>query len=285
MEVFKRLVSKDNSIKYLIALSDSETVEALYMYDIESKLTYHSTICVSSQVGCRMGCKFCATGAQGFVRNLSEYEIFQQVNICNTDCVKSGIIPIDAVVFAGMGEPLLNYESVKPAIYKINTELGISSFEVATVGIVPRIYRMIEDFKDRNINIRLNLSLHASTDEQREMIIPFAAQYNIDSLIKAAVDYAKAFDTKVRVRYALFKGFNDTERDIDRLCVLLANKPIKLVVSQYNDNNIPGLTAPDLLDVEEFCHKAGRRIDCGIFYNFGSDIKGGCGQLRQTHSA
>lgn len=285
MEVLKKLVSKDNSVKYLFKLSDSETIEALYMYDKELNLTYHSTVCVSSQVGCRMGCKFCATGNQGFVRNLSVHEIFEQVNICNNHCLESGIIPIDAVVFAGMGEPLLNYENVKSAIYKINSELGISSFEVATVGVVPRIYHMIEDFKDKNIHIRLNLSLHASTDEQRKKIIPFAAQYDIASLIKAAVDYAEAFDTRVRVRYALFKGFNDTGDDIDRLCTLLENRPVKLVISQYNDNNVPGLAAPDQSEVEGFYKKVGKKIDCGIFYNFGTDIKGGCGQLKQAQSA
>ncbi len=284
MKVLKRLVSKDSSIKYLFELSDGETVESLHMYDAESKLTYHSTICVSSQVGCRIGCKFCATGAEGFVRNLSGDEIFQQVNISNADCVNSGTIPIDAVVFAGMGEPLLNYENVKCAIHKINSELGINNFELATAGVVPGIYKMIEDFNGKHINVRLNISLHASAEDQRKRIIPLACQYHIPELIKAAVDYADAFDTRVRIRYALFKGFNDTQDDVERLCALLGNKPLKLIVSRYNDNNVSGLAAPDLSEVEEFCRRFDKRIDCGIFYNFGSDIKGGCGQLRRNHA-
>ena len=92
MKVIERLVSKDNSVKYLFLLPDGETVEALYMNDMETKLTYQSTLCVSSQVGCKIGCKFCATGFQGFVRNLSECEIFEQFSICNNDCSNNGSI-------------------------------------------------------------------------------------------------------------------------------------------------------------------------------------------------
>lgn len=285
MDILEKLTGKDNSIKYLFRLEDGQTVETLYMHDRALKLTYHSTVCVSSQVGCKMGCIFCATGRQGFIRNLSVHEIFEQVDICNSNCLNSGIMPVDAVVFAGMGEPLLNYENVKNAMFSIYSHLGIGNFEVATVGIVPQIYRMIEDFKEKSINIRLNLSLHASTDEQRKRLIPLSSQYDIDSIINAAVRYAKVFGTKVRLRYALFKGLNDTAEDVERLCTLLTDKPVKLIVSEYNDNGVPGLTAPGRSDVEEFCRRVGKKVDCGIFYNFGSDIKGGCGQLRQACSS
>lgn len=283
MEVLRKLVSSDNcSIKYLLKLEDNNTVETLYMYDKDLKLTYHSTVCVSSQVGCKLGCLFCATGKQGYVRNLSADEIMEQVNICNNHCINSGIAPIDAVVFAGMGEPLLNYENIKMSIRKIRLDFGISNFEIATVGIVPRIYQLIDDFKDKMIHIRLNLSLHASTDELRKKLIPYVSEYDINTIIKVAVEYAEAFNTKARIRYAIFKDLNDTAEDIDRLCKLLENKPVKLILSQYNENNMPGLKSPDWSEVLYFYNKISKRIDCGIFYNFGSDIKGGCGQLRQT---
>lgn len=282
MEVLRKLVSSDNSsIKYLLKLEDNNTVETLYMYDKDLKLTYHSTVCVSSQVGCKLGCLFCATGKQGYVRNLSVDEIIEQVNICNNHCINSGIDPIDAVVFAGMGEPLLNYENINAAIYRIYSDFGIRNFEIATVGIVTHIHRLIDDFKDKMIHIRLNLSLHASTDELRKKLIPFASQYNLTAIIEAAVAYAEAFSTKARIRYAIFKGLNDTVEDIDRLCKLLENKPVKLILSQYNENSVPGLIVPSLSEVLDFYNKISGRIDCSIFYNFGSDVKGGCGQLRQ----
>lgn len=281
MEIKRRLLSKDGSLKYLIKLKDNTTIETLYMYDKDFKLTCHSTVCVSSQVGCRLECKFCATGKQGFVRNLSKEEIKGQVHICNNHCLESGIIPIDAVVFAGMGEPLLNYENVKASINDMSSEFGINNYEIVTVGIIPNIHKMIKDFADKNFTIRLNLSLHASENEQRKKLIPFTSIYDINAIINEAVDFAKAFNTQIRVRYTLFKGLNDTDEDIERLSALLADKPVKLIISQYNDNDIPGLITPNESDIQEFFSKMNKRIDCGIFYNFGTDIRGGCGQLRQ----
>lgn len=282
METLKKLTGEDDSVKYLFQLDDKNTIETLYMYDKESKLTYHSTVCVSSQVGCSMGCKFCATGMQGFIRNLSVDEIIEQVNTCYVYCKKQGITPIDAVVFAGMGEPLLNYENVKAAIFEINSRYRIRCFELATVGIVPKIYSIIEDFMDKDIFIRLNLSLHASSDNKREMLIPYTSKYDMHEIISAAVDYAKAFNTKVRIRYMLIKGVNDTDDDIARLSKLLENKPVKLVVSQYNDNNIQGLIPPEQSEILNFYEKIRESIECEIFHNFGSRINGGCGQLKQA---
>lgn len=282
MKVLQKLTSQDHSEKYLMRLADENTVETLYMFDEKRRLTFHSTICVSSQVGCNMGCKFCATGQQGFTRNLSMAEILSQVNVCNSARKNARTVPLDAVVFAGMGEPLLNYDQVKAAILGIRSQLGIQQFELATVGIVPKIYEMIKDFQGTDISIRLNLSLHASSDEQRSLIIPMSKQYGIDSIIQAAADYGKAFGTKVRIRYMLFKGFNDREEDISRLTDLLAAKPVKLIISQYNENHIQDLLPAGRLEVLGFHHKISSRIDAEIFHNFGSDIQGGCGQLKRT---
>lgn len=280
MKIVKKLISgRDYSIKYLFRLKDDNTIEALYMYDREFKLTYHSTVCVSSQVGCKLGCAFCATGKQGFIRNLGVDEIVGQVVESNHHCLKAGIAPIDAVVFAGMGEPLLNYANVKKSVERVYSDLGINNFELATVGVVPQIYRLINEFIDKKINIRLNISLHASSNEMRKKLIPYNAVYNIDEIIKASDEYARAFNSKVRIRYMLFEGLNDTEQDIQRLCKLLADKPVKLVMSQYNENNIPGLRPASWESVLEFQRKINRHIDTGVFRNFGSDIRGGCGQL------
>ena len=282
MKVLRKLTSQDHSEKYLMGLEDGNAVETLYMFDEKHQLTFHSTVCVSSQVGCNMGCRFCATGKQGFTRNLSIKEIIGQVDLCNSTRKNARTVPIDAVVFAGMGEPLLNYEQVKAAILVMHSRFGISHFELATVGVVPKIYEIIKDFQGTDISIRLNISLHASSDDQRSQIIPMTERYDIDTIIQAAADYANAFGVKVRIRYMLFRDFNGKDEDIKRLTDLLGGKPVKLIISQYNENNIQGLIPSGHLEVLEFYNKISRTIDSEIFHNFGSDIQGGCGQLRQT---
>jgi 23S rRNA (adenine2503-C2)-methyltransferase len=282
MKVLRKLIGQDHSEKYLIELEDGNTIETLYMFDEKHQLTFHNTVCVSSQVGCGMGCRFCATGKQGFTRNLSMKEIIGQVDVCNSTRENARTIPIDAVVFAGMGEPLLNYEQVKAAILVMRSRLGINHFELATVGIVPKIYELIKDFQGTDISIRLNISLHASSDDQRSLIIPMTERYSIYKIIQAATDYAKAFGVKVRIRYMLFRDFNGKAEDIRRLTDLLKGKPVKLIISQYNENNIQGLIPSGRLEVLEFYNTISATIDSEIFHNFGSDIQGGCGQLKQT---
>jgi 23S rRNA (adenine2503-C2)-methyltransferase len=281
MKIIRQLDSIDGSVKFLLELSDKNTIEALYMRDKNERLTYKSTLCVSSQVGCQMGCLFCATGRQGLVRNLSDFEIVDQVKVCEGSV---GSAPIKAIVFAGMGEPLLNYENVKSAIFKLKLDLGISDFELATVGVVPSINKLINDFADKNIFIRLNLSLHGSTDEMRNRLIPYNKYYNIDAILEAAARYGQALGSKVRIRYMLIKGLNDSDSDIERLCRLLSSKPFKLILSTYNDNGIKGLSSADQDDVARFYDKIKDKIDSDIFFNFGKDIQGGCGQLRQLQS-
>lgn len=281
MEIIRSLVSNDDSIKFLLKMEDGNSVETLYMNDKDMKLTYHSTVCVSSQVGCNQKCLFCATGSQGFVRNLRPSEIMKQVEVCIDYCKENKFPTIDAVVFAGMGEPFMNYENVKAAIMGIFTEYQICNFEIATVGLTLGIDKLIQDFKNSDINIRLNVSLHASSDEIRNTIMPVNTKHNINSIIDSAVNYAEIFKTKTRIRYMLFKGINDTDEDVKRLENLLNGKPLKLIISSYNDNGIRGLNAPEKKDVIDFYNKLKEKIECDVFHNFGGDINGGCGQLRQ----
>lgn len=282
MNVINSVTSEDGSVKYLIGLDDQSSVETLYMFDRDMRLTYHSTVCVSSQVGCGMACRFCATGKQGFVRNLSAEEIFTQVEICDKNRHLADFPPIDAVVFAGMGEPLLNLENVQSAIEMIRDRLGIKNFELATVGVVPGIRKLADFIVNSGIRLRLNISLHAAFDVKRSHLIPLTQQYGLDPLLRAADDFATITDTKVRLRYMLIKGFNDAQEDADTLIRLLSDRRMKLVISRYNDNNIDGLTAPEPLDVLDFCNKIKDTVDCDVFHNFGSAINGGCGQLRRN---
>ncbi|MCX7615064.1 MAG: radical SAM protein [Clostridiales bacterium] len=281
MKILKELRSEDHSIKYLLKLDDGNTIETLYMHDEAMVLTYHSTVCVSSQVGCNIGCKFCATGEQGFIRNLTADEILEQVVLCNQYRLKSGLIPIDAVVFAGMGEPLLNFYNVRDAVFKIQSQFGIRDFELATVGVVPKIYEFIDCLKNTDTHMRINISIHATTNDQRRKLIPFNSKYGIEELIRAAIDFANSQSNKVRIRYMLLKGFNDSEADVLRLIELLKGKPLKLILSQYNDNHMDDLTPSGTLEIRNFYDKIKEEIDCEIFHNFGGDIRGGCGQLRR----
>lgn len=282
MNIIKEVKGSDDSVKHLLRLDDGNTIEALYMYDHERTLTYHSTVCVSSQVGCAVGCRFCATGEQGFIRNLNRIEILEQVLICDRYRKTEGLLPLDAVVFAGMGEPLLNYENVLGAMQDIRDTLGISHIELATVGIVPRIYDLISDLKDSGIHLRLNLSLHGSSDETRSNLMPVNNKYGIGEILKAAADYAAATNTTARIRYMLIKGVNDTDEDVVRLTELLHGLPVKLILSQYNDNKMYGLFPAGPLDVLNFYHKIKGQANCEIFHNFGGGINGGCGQLRRS---
>lgn len=285
MKILKELKGADHSVKYLLGLEDGQSVETLYMYDKDMCLTYHSTVCVSSQAGCAMGCRFCATGAQGFTRDLTADEILAQTVICEKGRCRDGLPPLDAVVFAGMGEPLMNDKNVMAAMEKIRDRLGIDHFELATVGIVPKIYELAQFVIKSGIHLRLNLSLHAATDEKRRALIPWTAKYGIEPLVDAAADYASTTGTTARIRYMLMKGLNDTDGDIDRLRILLKNRPTKLIISSYNDNNMNGLTPADTLDVLNFYHKIKDDFDCDIFHNFGGAISGGCGQLRRQEQA
>jgi 23S rRNA (adenine2503-C2)-methyltransferase len=281
MNIIKELKGSDQSVKFLLRLEDGNSIEALYMHDHEQKLTYHSTVCVSSQIGCAMGCRFCATGEQGFIRNLQKNEILEQVTICDTYRQSAGLPPIDAVVFAGMGEPLLNYENVLGAMLELRAKLGIISFELATVGIVPRIYELITDLKDSGLRLRLNLSLHGSTDEIRSGLMPVNKKFGLRAILKAAADYASATDSKARIRYMLIKNANDSDEDVRRLTSLLSGLPVKLILSEYNDNHINGLLPAKQLDVINFYNEIKGQLDCELFHNFGGDINGGCGQLRR----
>ena len=274
--------SGGDAVKYLLGLEDGNTVEALYMHDRARRLTYHSTACISSQVGCAVGCRFCATGAQGFLRNLEAGEVAGQAWFVDAERERAGAPPLDAVVFAGMGEPLFNYSNVTAAIILLRDSLSLNDFELATAGVTPKIRALSGFVREHRLRLRLNVSLHAATDEKRAGLIPMTKTYGVADILSAASDFALVTGTKARVRYMLLKGYNDSDEDAARLLSLLRGKPLKLIISQYNDNNISGLMPPDTLDVLEFYNKIKDEADCDIFHNFGAAVLGGCGQLRQA---
>ena len=281
MKILRRVQGSDHSVKYLIELHDKNTVEALYMCDPERTLTFSSTLCVVAG-GCAVGCAFCATGKQGLVRSLSEEEISGQVRLAVKDGGEKRM-PLEAVVFAGMGEPLYNMENVTAAMLSLREETGLKSHELATAGVAPKILELARFSRETGIFIRLNVSLHAPTDEKRARLIPMTARYDIKTLLDAADAYARLTDTTVRLRYMLIKGLNDTEEDARTLIRRLRGRRVKLILSGYNDNAIAGLEPVCREDIEAFYGRVENEIPCGIFRNFGAEIAGGCGQLRRVY--
>ena len=210
--ILKKQESKDGTIKYLFDVLDGNAIETVLM-------SYHHgySICVSSQIGCKMGCKFCASTGIPFVRNLSSGEIVEQILAVEQDTK----IRISNVVFMGIGEPLDNYDNVINAIRIINNPKGLNigarHISISTSGLVPKIYKLAEE----NIPCTLSISLHATTNEKRSKMMPVNNVYPIEELIKACKDYIKKTNRRISFEYALAKDNNDNKEDAKELVHLL----------------------------------------------------------------
>ncbi|MEG1142423.1 MAG: 23S rRNA (adenine(2503)-C(2))-methyltransferase RlmN, partial [Clostridia bacterium] len=211
-KILKKQESSDGTIKYLYDLLDGNAIETVLM-------SYHHgySICVSSQIGCKMGCKFCASTGIKFIRNLTTGEIVEQILATQKD---TGI-QISNVVFMGIGEPFDNYENVINAIKIINNpkglQIGARHISISTSGIVPQIYALAKE----NIQCTLSISLHATTDKQRSEMMPINNKYNIQELINACKEYIKKTNRRISFEYALAKENNDNIEDAQRLVQLL----------------------------------------------------------------
>jgi len=270
-ECLERLGSEDGTRKYLFGLADGNTVESVYL-----PKAYGSSVCVSTQVGCAMGCAFCASCAGGLVRNLDAGEILAQVVRINAD--NGGAV--DHIVLMGMGEPLDNYENVVKFIKLANAadglNIGIRNISLSTCGIVDKIY----SFADEGMGVTLSVSLHASTQEKRLKVMPSARKYGIGEIITAAKYYFEKTGRRVIIEYALIEGFNDSDKDIAELAGLLRGFSCHINVIPLNEWG--GLRPPKKRDVYAFAErleKAG--LSATVRRSMGSDIKGACGQLRQ----
>ena len=210
--ILKKQVSKDGTIKYLFDVLDGNAIETVLM-------SYHHgySICVSSQIGCKMGCKFCASTGINFIRNLSSGEIVEQILAVEQDTK----VRISNVVFMGIGEPLDNYDNVINAIHILNNQKGLSigarHISISTSGLVPKIYKLAEE----NIPCTLSISLHATTDEKRSAMMPVNDAYPIEELIKACKSYIEKTNRRISFEYALAKENNDNLEDAKGLVKLL----------------------------------------------------------------
>ena len=274
-EILKKQKSKDGTIKYLFDLLDGNAIETVLM-------SYHHgySICVSSQVGCKMGCKFCASTGIEFGRNLSSGEIVEQILAVEQD---EGI-KISNVVFMGIGEPLDNYENVVNAIHIINNQKGLSigarHISISTSGLVPKIYRLAEE----NIQCTLSISLHATNNEKRSRMMPVNNVYPIEELMKACKDYIKKTNRRISFEYALAKDNNDNLEDAKELIKLLKGMlcHVNLIpINKIENGKYTKSSNENIMKFRDYLNDHG--IVATIRRELGSDIDAACGQLRKKN--
>ena len=274
-KIIKKQESRDGTVKYLFDVLDGNAIETVVMQ-------YHHgrTICVSSQIGCKMGCKFCASTGIPFVRNLEAGEIVEQIIGAEQDLNER----ISNVVFMGIGEPFDNYENVVKAIKIINDQKGINigarHISISTSGIIPRIY----DLAKENIQCTLSISLHATTDEKRSSMMPINKKYNIEELIKACKDYIKITGRRVSFEYALAKDNNDNIEDARKLVELLKGMlcHVNLIpINKIENGNFLKSSNENIIKFRNFLNEHG--IVATIRRELGTDIDAACGQLRRKN--
>jgi 23S rRNA (adenine2503-C2)-methyltransferase len=270
--------SVDGTIKYRFKTFDGKLIESVYMPSADRK-----TLCVSTQVGCAMGCKFCATATLGLQRHLSPSEIVAQVHAVNREVRANEKLerlrPITNLVFMGMGEPLHNFENLKVALALLQSEDGpqFSSrhITVSTVGLVPMIERFAAE-----TDVKLAISLNASNDETRDRIMPVNKRWKIADLMNAVRAFPMKYGRRVTFEYVLMSGVNDSDVNASELAALLQGLPVKVNLIQYNEN--PGLGFNTTLDnrAERFQEiLSAAEVPAFIRANRGRDIAAACGQL------
>lgn len=276
IKIVEKLVSKeDNTSKYLFDIGDDIVIESVLM-----RYSYGNAVCISSQAGCRMGCTFCASTVDGLERNLLAGEMAAQIYEIQRDIGER----VSNVVIMGSGEPLDNYDNVMDFLEIIHSKEGNNlshrHITLSTCGLVDKIY----DLAKENLQITLAISLHAPNNEIRQNTMPVARRYDIDSLIKAAKDYADTTKRRVTFEYALIKGVNDSKdcaRELaSRLKGIMCH--INLIpVNDVKENNYIRSTEENINSFASLLRKLG--IETTVRRKLGSDINAACGQLRKSY--
>lgn len=265
----------DGTKKFLFELYDGNVVESVWM-----KYKHGNSVCISSQVGCRMGCRFCASTLDGLTRNLRPSEMLDQIYAIT----KATGERVSNVVVMGTGEPFDNYENLLVFIRMLTDEHGLNisqrNLTVSTCGLVPKIYELAKE----KLQITLALSLHATTDEKRKQLMPIAYQYTIEELMQACAHYANETGRRVTFEYSMVKGVNDTQEDAELLSRLAKRAGAHVNLIPVNPIKERDFKAPDTRFVQAFQNKLEKnRIAVTIRREMGRDIDGACGQLRKRH--
>ena len=270
-EISRKQVSKDKTVKYLFKNTDGTYIETVVM-------TYKHGIsaCLSTQVGCNMGCKFCASTIGGKERNLTAGEILDQVIFAGKDMG----VRISHIVLMGMGEPLDNYDEVVHFLKNVTNPIGLDlsyrHISLSTCGLVPKIEMLMEE----KMPITLSVSLHAPTDEKRNQIMPVNKTYNIAMLMSALKKYIEHTGRRISFEYTLIKGFNDSYEDAKKLSALLKGMLAHVNLIPVNEVTETGFKKPE--NVNRFRDwLTGFNINATIRRELGSDIDAACGQLRK----
>lgn len=271
----RQISSKDPTEKFLFELQDGNVVESVLM-----KHHYGNSVCISSQAGCRMGCRFCASTIGGLARNLEVYEMLGQVYQIQKIIGER----ISNIVVMGTGEPLDNYENFLKFIYMISDERGLHisqrNITASTCGIVPKIRQLAEE----KLQITLALSLHASNQEKRKALMPIANKYALDEVLNACDDYFRKTGRRVTYEYSLVHGVNDTKKDAAELAELFKNKNCHMNLIPVNPIKERNFQKPDSKNVLVFKNRLEHHgINVTIRRERGSDIDGACGQLRRRY--
>ena len=267
--------SKDNTIKCAFALFDDNKVEGVL---IPSK--DRVTACISSQVGCSLDCKFCATGFMNRVRNLESYEIYDQVQLLNKIAIEEYGKEVTNIVFMGMGEPLLNYKNVMEGIEWINSENGLhismKRITLSTAGIVKMIYKMA----DANVKFNLALSLHAATNEKRSAIMPINESNSLEELAEALEYFHSKTNTRPTLEYCVIENVNDGIEEAKELIQFSKLFPSKVNLIEYNPIDLSSFASPGQSAIESFASKLEtNKVIVNIRRSRGKDIDAACGQL------
>ena len=286
IEMVRVLGSRDTTRKFLFRLADGSLIESVLipaspaLYGRESD---RRTICISTQVGCAYGCKFCASGLEGFSRNLQPNEIVDQIIAIERETGEK----IDNIVFMGMGEPLANFENVMRAIHIINApwglHIGARHITVSTSGLAPQIEKLAED----PLQIRLAVSLHGATDDVRNQIMPVNRRYNIEALLSACDYYAARKKQRITFEYILIAGVNDADDQAHQLARHARRLSAKINLIPYNTVEDLSWSRPSRNRQEKFLSiLRDHRVAATLRREKGHDIAAACGQLRlQTKRA
>lgn len=272
----KKLVSRyDKTVKYLFSFNDGECVESVVM-----SYKHGYSICISTQVGCKMGCTFCATGKSGFSRSLAPSEMLAQIESAQKDLG----IRISNIVLMGMGEPLDNFDNVVRFLQLVSSDdglnIGMRHITLSTCGIVPKIY----DLAELHLGITLSVSLHAPNDEIRQRTMPIAKKYSMEELLQACRDYFKTTGRRVSFEYSMISGVNDSDENARELAQKLAGMSCHVNLIPVNTVEGTGYIKSNIKRQQSFIEiLAEKNITATVRRTLGSDINASCGQLKRKH--
>ena len=275
IEVDKIQKSSDGTIKNAVKLFDDYTVESVLIPTDD-----RTTACVSSQVGCSLDCKFCATSKLKRMRNLNPDEIYDQVVTINNQSLKYFKRPLSNIVFMGMGEPLMNYNNLIESIEKISSDKGLNMSQKRIVVSTSGVPKMIKKLADENLKVNLALSLHSAVEETRNQIMPFSTKFSLEDIKESLLYWYSKTKRRITFEYIVWKGINDSVDDINALVSYCKSIPSKVNLIEYNtigDKNFISATDNIINLYKDLLEK--NKITVTVRRSRGKDIDAACGQL------